>query len=57
MYCENCGKKLIRGYQFCIECGTPVPPEQDEEETQAQGEQPAETPQNEEMPRIKPLVS
>ena len=38
MYCENCGKKLIRGYQFCIECGTPVPPEQDEEETQAQGE-------------------
>ena len=57
MYCENCGKKLIRGYQFCIECGTPVPPEQDEEETQAQGEQPAETPQNEEMPGIKPLGS
>lgn len=26
MYCENCGKKLIRGYQFCMECGTPVPP-------------------------------
>ncbi|MBS7369632.1 MAG: zinc ribbon domain-containing protein [Oscillospiraceae bacterium] len=25
MYCESCGKKLIRGYQFCIECGTPVP--------------------------------
>ena len=57
MYCENCGKKLIRGYQFCIECGTPVPPEQDEDETQAQGEQPAETPQNEEMPGIKPLGS
>ena len=35
MYCENCGKKLIRGYQFCIECGTPVPPEQGEEETNA----------------------
>ena len=32
MYCENCGKKLIRGYQFCLECGTPVPPEATEEE-------------------------
>ena len=32
MYCENCGKKLIRGYQFCMECGTPVPPEVEEEE-------------------------
>ncbi len=27
MFCENCGKKLIRGYQFCLECGTPVPAE------------------------------
>ena len=27
MFCENCGKKLIRGYSFCMECGTPVPPE------------------------------
>ncbi|MGN0670446.1 MAG: hypothetical protein ACI4JZ_07840, partial [Oscillospiraceae bacterium] len=27
MYCENCGKQLIRGYSFCIECGSPVPPE------------------------------
>ncbi len=27
MYCENCGKQLIRGYAFCIECGSPVPPE------------------------------
>lgn len=27
MFCENCGKKLIRGYSFCVECGTPVPPE------------------------------
>ena len=25
MYCENCGKKLIRGYQFCMECGKPKP--------------------------------
>ena len=27
MFCENCGKQLIRGYSFCIECGSPVPPE------------------------------
>ena len=27
MYCENCGKQLIRGYSFCVECGSPVPPE------------------------------
>ena len=54
MYCENCGKKLIRGYQFCIECGTPVPPETEEDEAQAQNEQPAEAPQSEEMPGIKP---
>lgn len=32
MFCENCGKSLIRGYQFCLECGTPVPPQSDEEE-------------------------
>ncbi len=32
MFCENCGKRLIRGYQFCLECGTPVPPQSDEEE-------------------------
>ena len=32
MFCENCGKQLIRGYQFCIECGTPVPPEPSVEE-------------------------
>ncbi len=32
MYCENCGKQLIRGYQFCIECGTPVPPDAYDEE-------------------------
>ncbi|MGN1339456.1 MAG: zinc ribbon domain-containing protein, partial [Oscillospiraceae bacterium] len=55
MFCENCGKRLIRGYQFCIECGTPVPPEQDEEEAQAAAEQPAEAPQSEEMPGVKPV--
>jgi hypothetical protein len=33
MYCENCGKSLIRGYQFCLECGTPVPPQSDDEQT------------------------
>ena len=32
MFCENCGKKLIRGYQFCMECGTPVPPEEEQEQ-------------------------
>lgn len=26
MVCVNCGKKLIRGYAFCMECGSPVPP-------------------------------
>lgn len=58
MYCENCGKKLIRGYQFCMECGTPVPPEVEEEEEneeaqaneQSAGEQPSG-----EMPGIQPL--
>ena len=25
MFCSNCGKKLIDGSLFCIECGTPVP--------------------------------
>lgn len=34
MFCESCGKKLIRGYQFCIECGTPVPPNADDEDAQ-----------------------
>ena len=58
MYCENCGKKLIRGYQFCIECGTPVPPEDAEE----LNDQPDENDQtdaqsSEEMPGIKPLGS
>ncbi len=35
MFCETCGKKLIRGYSFCVDCGTPVPPgafDQEEEE-------------------------
>ena len=57
MYCENCGKKLIRGYQFCIECGTPVPPEQEEDDANAQAEQTAEAPQSDEMPGVKPLGS
>ena len=25
MFCGNCGKKLIDGSLFCMECGTPVP--------------------------------
>ena len=52
MYCENCGKKLIRGYQFCMECGTPVPPDEDEEEQQS-AQQP-EAQQGAEMPGIQP---
>ncbi|MCI5668402.1 MAG: zinc ribbon domain-containing protein [Oscillospiraceae bacterium] len=55
MYCENCGKKLIRGYQFCMECGTPVPPDEDEEEQQS--DQQPEAQQGTEMPGIKPLGS
>ena len=55
MYCENCGKKLIRGYQFCMECGTPVPPDEDEEEQQS-AQQP-EAQQGAEMPGIQPLGS
>lgn len=45
MFCENCGKKLIRGYSFCMECGTPVPPEVLEEGglPARNGEQPDET--------------
>ena len=58
MYCENCGKKLIRGYQFCIECGTPVPPEDAEELNDQPGENDQTDAQSsEEMPGIKPLGS
>ncbi len=58
MYCENCGKKLIRGYQFCMECGTPVPPEAEEEEQgQEQDAQQPEAQQSSEMPGIQPLGS
>ncbi len=58
MYCENCGKKLIRGYQFCIECGTPVPPEDAEELNDQSGESDQTGAQSsEEMPGIKPLGS
>ena len=58
MYCENCGKKLIRGYQFCMECGTPVPPEaEDEEQGQEQDAQQPEAQQSSEMPGIQPLGS
>ena len=53
MYCENCGKKLIRGYQFCMECGTPVPPEEPEQEGQPEAEAAAQQPVDE-MPGIQP---
>ncbi len=46
MFCENCGKSIIRGYNFCLECGTPVPPENVEAE-QAED--------NQSMPQIEPL--
>ena len=48
MYCENCGKKLIRGYSFCMECGAPVPPEVLEEGglPGRSGEQSEEKPEN-----------
>ncbi|MGN0688543.1 MAG: zinc-ribbon domain-containing protein, partial [Oscillospiraceae bacterium] len=50
MFCENCGKSLIRGYQFCLECGTPVPQETPEEE-------PAQTaePVSDGMPGVEPI--
>lgn len=58
MYCENCGKKLIRGYQFCMECGTPVSPEVEEEEenedAQANEQSASEQPSGE-MPGIQPI--
>lgn len=58
MYCENCGKKLIRGYQFCMECGTPVPPEVEEEEenedAQANEQSASEQPSGE-MPGFQPI--
>lgn len=44
MFCVNCGKSLIRGYQFCIECGTPVtdmPDEENEANAEAVGGMPA----------------
>ncbi len=47
MFCENCGKSLIRGYNFCLECGTPVPPENVEPEQTA--DEPAQG-----MPEIQP---
>ena len=48
MFCENCGKSLIRGYNFCLECGTPVPP-QNLEQDQAVAEE------SQGMPEIPPL--
>ncbi len=49
MFCENCGKSIIRGYNFCLECGTPVPAENlaSEQAEQAAGDQG--------MPQIEPL--
>ena len=42
MFCENCGKSLIRGYQFCLECGTPVPAQSAEDDEVMEQAAPAE---------------
>ena len=52
MFCENCGKSLIRGYQFCLECGTPVSQQPSEEEQAS-----AAAPEAEGMPGVEPLNS
>jgi len=59
MFCENCGKSLIRGYQFCLECGTPVSQQPSEEEQQASAAAPeaAGMPEAEGMPGVEPLNS
>ena len=54
MFCENCGKSLIRGYQFCLECGTPVPPE-DEGAKPEIVEQESEEAEVSTGPRVEPL--
>ncbi len=54
MFCENCGKSLIRGYQFCLECGTPVPPEAPEENSATEA---AAEAADESMPGIQPITS
>ena len=45
MICKNCGKTLIRGYSFCMECGTPVPAEKDDD-NEAQASQSGMTEDN-----------
>ena len=54
MFCENCGKALIRGYQFCLECGTTVPPE-DEGAKPEIVEQESEEAEVSTGPRVEPL--
>lgn len=49
MVCQNCGKSLVRGYSFCMECGSPVPPEALEE-----AGMPPRTGDHAENPREKP---
>lgn len=66
MVCQNCGKELVRGYSFCMECGSPVPPEALEEagmppRTGDHAENPRETPTSRQsdssggMPDISPI--
>ena len=47
MFCVNCGKSLVRGYQFCIECGTPVEDMTEEPAEGADGTPEAESPEAE----------
>ena len=54
MFCENCGKQLIRGYQFCMECGTPVPPEKTEEAPAENNEENAGT-SGRKLPSVEPI--
>ena len=37
MFCEQCGKKLPDGARFCPNCGTPVPQDDENIETQNGG--------------------
>ncbi len=53
MFCENCGKSLIRGYQFCLECGTPVPAQSAEDDEVVEQNAPdASAPADEGMPQV-----
>ena len=33
-FCTGCGKEILEGMSFCTECGTPVPPEEENRKTE-----------------------